>query len=311
MDTDTISLRAFSRVARRQSFAEAARELRMSTTAVSRRVAHLEQTLGVRLLHRTTRHVSLTTAGALALERAEQILADLDDLGDLMDGDERPRGHVRMTAGVSFGHAVLHAGLPRFLHDHPEVSVELVLTDRPVDLVTERIDLAVRIGHLGDSSLVARRLGEVPHLVCAAPRWVEGEGLLSIDDLAGLPRIVDTNQPRVWRLQGPDDMARELSAEGRYAVNNAHAALDACRTGLGLALLPCFVADEALAHGEIVDVLPGWTGPRLGVHSVVLQRRWASTAVRRLVAHVQTLIPRSVAASPASARRPAERPPES
>lgn len=292
MDTHSQDLRAFARVARLGSFAAAARELRISTTAVSRRVASLEERLGARLLHRTTRSVSLTPAGTEALERAERLLDDLDELRDAVAGDGHPRGHLRVTAGVSLGHAVLHEGLPDFLQSHPDVSVELVLTDRPLDLVAERIDLAVRIGTLTDSSLVARRLGLVAHRVCASPMWLEQHGPVSSNVLHALPRIVDTNQPRAWPLRGPDGARLEVEASGRYRVNSAHAARDACRAGLGLAMLPGFVVDPFLARGDLVDALPGWTGPDLGLYAVVLERRWMSAAVRALVEHVERLLSR-------------------
>ncbi|MEO0601980.1 MAG: LysR substrate-binding domain-containing protein, partial [Myxococcota bacterium] len=253
-------------------------------------VAALEDRLGTRLLHRTTRRVSLTPAGTEALERAERLLADLEELHDAVVGDGTPRGHCRVTAGVSLGHALLHEGLPVFLRQHPAVTVEVVLTDRHVDLVAERIDLAVRIGALADSELVAMRLGTVGHVVCAGPAWLDDQGPFAIDALEGIARVVDTNQPRVWTLSGPGAASIEVQAAGRYAVNSAHAARDACRAGLGLAMLPSFVARDDLEQGILVDALPGWRGPELGLYAVVLERRWMSAAVRALVEHVRSLV---------------------
>ncbi len=290
MDADTLNLRAFARVARLGSFAAAARELRLSTTAVSRRVGLLEEQLGARLLHRTTRRVSVTPAGTEALARAEQLLSDLQELHDVVAGDGRPRGHLRVTAGVSLGHALLHESLPGFLMVHPDVSVEVLLTDQHVDLVEERIDLAIRIGVLEDSGLVATRLGTISHVVCASPTRGTASSTTSAPGLVAAPRVVDTNQPRTWRLTGPADEVVEVPAEGRYAVNSAHAARDACRAGLGLAMLPSFVAQSDLASGALVDALPGWSGPTLGLYAVVLERRWMSAAVRALVDHVRRIV---------------------
>ena len=290
VDTKLLNLRVFVRVARLGSFAAAARELRLSTTAVSRRVASLEEGLGARLLHRTTRRLSLTPAGGVALERAERLLDDLQELKDAVAGDGRPRGHLRVAAGVSLGRAVLHEGLPAFIEAHPEVSIEVILNDRPVNLVDERIDLAVRIGRLADSSLVIRKLSSVGHLVCAAPHWLAARGPVDPEELQAYARIVDTNQPLAWRLTGPSGEGLEVEASGRYAVNNAHAARDACSSGLGLAMLPDFVARPLLARGDLVDALPGWTGPELGLYAVVLERRWASAAVRALIDHIEELI---------------------
>lgn len=289
MDTHSLDLRAFARVARLGSFAGAARELRLSTTAVSRRVSNLEDRLGARLLHRTTRQVSLTPAGTATLERAEQVLADLEELADVASGGDTPRGHIRVTAGVSLGHAMLHDAMPPFLQAHPDVSVELVLADRAFDLVTERIDLAIRIGTLPDSTLIARRLGTVRHVLCASPSWVAHQGPLTAEGLERCDRIVDTNQSRMWRLDGPKGQL-EVPALGRYAANSAHAALDACRAALGVAMLPDFVARPALAAGEIVDVLPAWRGPEVGLFAVVLERRWMSAAVRALVEHMRAMV---------------------
>ncbi len=294
VDASVLDLRAFVTVVRRGSFAAAARELRLSTTSVSRRIAKLEEKLGARLLHRTTRKVTLTRAGALAIDRAERALAELQELQDVVASDEHPRGHIRVTASVSLGHALLHERLPAFIQAHPDVSVEVLLTDRRTDLVAERIDLAIRVGELPDSSLVARRLGTVEHLVCAAPSWLERIGPLSVRRIEDYPRIVDTNQPLRWKLEGPDGARVELDATGRYAINSAHAARDACVQGLGLALLPAFVARTALSSGVLIDAFPGWSGPKLGLFSLVLTRRWASPAVRALVEHVQrdlTILP--------------------
>jgi DNA-binding transcriptional LysR family regulator len=289
MDANTLDLRAFARVARLGSFAAAARELRISSTAISRRVAALEESLGTRLLHRTTRRVSLTPAGKIALGRVERLLAELLELQEEVASDDTPRGRIRVTAGVSLGHSLLHQGLPLFLAAHPAVSVELVLTDQHVDLVAERIDLALRIGKLADSSLIARRIGWVEHIVCAAPDWLGRCGALNASDLHSHARVVDTNQPHHWQLSGPDGAQLAVEASGRYAVNSAHAALDACRAGLGLAMLPDFVARPSLERGELANALPGWMGPKLGLYAVTLDRRWVPAAVRALVEHMLRL----------------------
>ncbi|MEO1232483.1 MAG: LysR family transcriptional regulator [Myxococcota bacterium] len=291
MDASEMDLRAFVRVAHLGSFAAAARELRLSTTAVSRRVARLEEDFGGRLLNRTTRQVSLTSTGGVVLARAERILSDLQELRDLVAGDDNPRGHIRATAGVSLGQAVLQEGLPRFLEAHPDVSLEVVLSDRTMDLVAERIDVAIRIGKLADSGLFARKLATVGHTVCAAPAWLEAQGGLPPPDrIQTLARVVDTNQPSVWRLSGPNDETLEVEATGRYSVNSAHAARDACQAGLGLALLPDFVARPLLQERELVDAMTGWKGPELGLYAVTIERRWVSAAVRSLVAHIRELV---------------------
>ena len=276
-------MRVFVQVARQESFTAAGRTLRMSSTAVSRQVRQLEEHLGAKLLHRTTRRVSLTAAGQAALVRAEQVLADVAELEAVVGGDDTPRGTVRITAGVSLGSVRLQRLLFGFLAAHPEVSVELLLTDAQVDLVAERIDLAVRVGARRDSGLIARRLGEVGHRVCASPAWLAARGPVSPQNIAAMPHVVDTNQPAQWHLAGPGGEALAVTAQGQIAVNSAHAAQEACAAGLGLALLPDFVADEALAWGALVDAMPGWSGPRLVVQALYLERRHLSAAVRALL----------------------------
>lgn len=287
MDQDSQNLRAFTRVARLASFAAAARELRISTTTVSRRVAVFEEQLGARLLNRTTRRVTLTPAGVLALDQAEPILDALVELRASIAGDGTPRGHLRLTAGVSLGRSLLYDNLPSFLQDYPEVSVEVLLTDVHIDLVKERIDLALRIGDLPDSDLVARRLGTVELILCGAPDWVEMVGPLLPEQWAEQARIVDTNQGPIWHISHTDGRQLKIQATGRFAVNNAHAARDACQAGLGLALLPDFVAIPALQSGKLVRVLPEWSGPKPGFYGVVLQRRWVSPAVRALLEQIE------------------------
>ena len=185
--------------------------------------------------------------------------------------------------GLSF----LHGLLPAFLRDHANVTVEVLETDEHVDLLERRIDLALRIGALTDSGLIARRLAAVTHRVCAAPAWLDARAPLDATCLEALPRIVDTNQPGTWRLTGPDDQSVELPAHGRLAVNSAHGVRDACLAGMGLAMLPSFVVAADLEQGTLVDALPGWFGPELGLYAVVLERRWMSSAVRALMTHVQ------------------------
>ncbi|MFT4974341.1 MAG: DNA-binding transcriptional LysR family regulator [Myxococcota bacterium] len=278
-----LAMTVFEQVARHESFSGAAGALRMSSTAVSRHVRLLEDHLGVKLLHRTTRRVSLTPDGSASLDRIRQIIADVSELEAAVGGAGAPRGHLRVTAGVALGHERLHRLMPGFLQANPDVSVELILTDQHVDLVQERIDLAVRIGRMADSGLVVRRLGEVRHRICAAPEWLAQNPPVESGGLAELPRIIDTNQPAQWILRGPGGDVLQLPASGRYAVNSAHAARDACRAGLGLAMLPDLVACEDLDAGRLADAVPGWEGPRLVVQAAYLERRHLSAAVRALV----------------------------
>ncbi len=292
------AMSVFARVARLGGFAVAARELRLSTTAVSRHVAQLEEHLRVRLLQRTTRRVSVTEAGAAYLVRCERLLADLEELEDAVgDGRREPRGRLRVSAGVSFAQEQLHATMPRFLTRYPAVEVELVLSDRHVDLVGEGIDVALRVGRLPDSSLFARRIAPCSHVVCAAESYLEARGTpRTVDDLAAHDCIIDTNLPRGWRFVR-DGQPAPIREDGRYRVNSAHGACSAAVAGLGLAYLPAFVAGPSLHRGALV-ALPHLRAVDLHLYAVYPQARYLSSGVRAFIISWSMLLPTSLGTRP-------------
>lgn len=278
------AMEVFTEVARNESFAGAARTLRMSTSAVSRLVSALEEHLGVRLLQRTTRKVSLTDPGRAYFERCQALLEELSEIEQTM-GEQTGavRGRVRMTAGVSFAQEQLGRILPEFASSHPEVSIELVLTDQHLDLVADRFDLAIRIGDLQDSSLIARKLAPARHVACASPAYLQRRGTpRSPSDLERFDLVVDTNQPTRWWFT---KKKREVTvaARGRYQVNSAHAARDAALAGLGIAYLPTFVGGSDLQAGRLVPLFESWSATELGVYAVYPHARHLSAAVRSLV----------------------------
>ena len=247
-------MRVFTRVARLESFAGAARELRMSSTAVSRRVSDLENALEAQLLQRTTRRLSLTPAGEAYLARAESILLQLDELDDEVRGAEASAsGVLRVAAGFSFAQEQIAPLLPDLLARHPDLTVELELSDRTIDLVAEGIDVAVRIGKLEDSGLVARRLATSRLALVASPRYLEQHGRPdSLDALHDHACLIDRNQPRMWRFEG----GGRFEPTSRLRVNSAHAVLEAASRGLGIGLVPTFVSGPAIAAGRVEALLP-------------------------------------------------------
>ena len=278
------AMKVFARVARLGGFSAAARELDLSTTAVSRHVSQLEEHLRVRLLQRTTRRLSLTDVGAAYLERCERILADLHELEDaLCQGQQNPRGRLRITAGVSFAQEQLGAVMPTFVRRYPELEVELLLSDRHLDLIGEGLDLAVRIGRLPDSSLFARRLAPIRHAVCASPAYIAANGAVTAPgQLSRHTCIIDTNQPKTWWFQGPDG-EQTVTVTGRYRVNSAHGACDAVIAGLGLAYLPTFVAGPRIESGAIVPQLAGYRTTELAMYAVYPENRYLSAGVRAFI----------------------------
>ncbi|MEM9491187.1 MAG: LysR family transcriptional regulator [Myxococcota bacterium] len=278
------AMTVFARVARLGAFSAAARELQLSTTAVSRQVAQLEEHLGVRLLQRTTRRLSITDAGAAYLSRCERILADVHELEDaLSEGQDNPRGRLRISAGVSFAQEQLGTLMPAFVERYPDLEVDLLLTDRHLDLITEGIDVAVRIGRLSDSSLIARRLAPIRHALCASPAYLAEHGGISAPaELAGHHCIIDTNQSRTWWFEGEGGV-ENVVAEGRYRVNNGHGACDAARAGLGVAYLPTFIAGSHLASGELIRLMPGYRVAEMTMFAVYPENRYLSASVRAFI----------------------------
>ena len=215
---------AFVKVAETHSFSEAARRLRLSKSLVSRQIAALEAELGARLFHRTTRSMTLTEAGRGYFERASRILADLDDANrSVTQLQSAPRGRLRVSAPMSFGFLHLAPALADFLARYPDVEVDITLNDRFVDLVDEGFDVAVRIGSLEDSSLVARKLAPIRRVVCASPAYLNARGVpASPDDLKTHDCVCNTNVPmaREWGFIKSDGRPWPVEVRGRMTTNN-------------------------------------------------------------------------------------------
>ena len=280
-----VAMEAFVRVADGRSFSLAARQMRLSKSVVSRQIAALEAALGARLLQRTTRTLTLTEAGRLYLERARRILADIDEagrpVGQLSDA---PRGQLRVSAPMSFGFLHLAPAIPAFLARHPDVTVDMSLTDRFVDLVEEGFDVAVRIGQLRDSSLVARRLAPSRLVVCASPEYLARRGVPRVPaDLAGHECLHNTNIAGDWRFVAPDGGMQAIEVSGRLAANNGDALQAAARAGAGLIYLPSFIVGDDLQAGRLVSVLDDFTLVGSTVNAVYPHARHLSPKVRVFV----------------------------
>ena len=258
------AMAVFARVVEAEGFSRAARELGLSKSAVSKQVSRLEDALGVRLLYRTTRRLSLTEAGATFFEGCQRVVAAAEAAERAVTHLAAvPSGRLRVNAPMSFG--VYHVGpaLPEFMARYPELSVEMTLNDRVVDLVEEGFDLGLRIVKLEDSSLIARRLAPNRRVLCAAPAYLEAHGRpAALEDLKDHECLLYSNQVsgNVWRLYGPGG-ERLLRVAGRLRVNNGDALLAAAIGGLGTAFLPTFICGEALRAGQLVHVLPEWSEP--------------------------------------------------
>jgi DNA-binding transcriptional LysR family regulator len=281
------AIEAFVRVAEAQSFSAAARRLRASKSAVSRNVGALEADLGVRLFHRTTRSLTLTEAGRGYFERAQRILADLDEAKEAVSQlQAAPRGRLRVSAPMSFGFLHLAPALPDFLARYPEVAIDLVMNDRFVDLIDEGFDVAVRIGAMEDSSLIARKLAPMRRVVCASPGYFAAQGApRTPDDLKGHACLLNSNiaSSREWRFTAPDGAAWPVEVQGRLSANNGDALRVAALKGLGIANLPTFIVGGDLQAGTLVTALDAFITQNFSMHAVYPHSRHLSPKVRAFV----------------------------
>jgi DNA-binding transcriptional LysR family regulator len=251
----------FVAVAEQASFSGAARALGLPKSTVSRGVSRLEAELGVRLLHRTTRRVALSNAGAALLERtAPHLTALRAALGDLPDVEDQPAGLLRVSAPVDLGISALPELICRFAARYPSVSIDVRLSNAYVDLVAERFDLALRIGgkRLVDSSLAAKRAGDIALQLYAAPSYVARRGTPRTPADAGEHEWVVFRDGSAIALDGPGG-ATKVVPRGRLATDDMTFARAAARQGVGIALLPGFLAEPDVAAGALVRVLPRWS----------------------------------------------------
>ena len=279
------AMQAFVAVADLQGFAPAARKLKLSPSAVTRLIAALEERLGARLLQRTTRQVALTDAGARYLERARRILADVEEAERAAEGERtRPSGRLVVSAPVGFGRLHVSPLMAAYLKRYGEVSGELRLEDRLVNLVEDGVDLAVRIGALADSTLVARQVGEMRRIVVASPSYLKSRGEPKRPaDIASHDTIqFGASAASDWRFV---EEGREVRVDHmpRLATNSADAAVQYASAGGGLTRVLAYQAAAALTRGRLKVVLQKFEVPRLPINVVYPTSRLLSAKVRTFI----------------------------
>lgn len=283
---DLEGMALFVRVAEAGSLSAAGRALGLPKATVSRRIARLERRLGTQLLRRSTRALSLTGAGQALLGRAAPLVADAAAAErEILAGSGTPAGLLRVTAPVAFGQAVLLPRLADFLGRHGAVRLDLELTERRANLVAEGFDLAVRMGELEDTELVARRIGTIQRRLVAAPGYAARNRLPAHpEELRGHDCLVVAPDLRHWALRPtPDGPEVVVPVAWRAAVRDMAALHGATLLGLGIALIPCFLADRELAAGRLLTVLPGWEAAAAPVMALRSSARAPSAALRRLI----------------------------
>ncbi|MNV04820.1 HTH-type transcriptional regulator DmlR [compost metagenome] len=276
------AMNVFVEVVERGSLTAAAEALEMSRAMVTRYLAEVERWLGARLLHRTTRRISLTGPGEAALLRFRQILAIGDELhGELATDNPEPHGLIRVTASVSFGQIHLAAAVAAFVKRHPLTRVELLLVDRVVNLVEERVDIAVRISRAIDPSLIARPLAPCRSVLCAAPSYLAERGTPATADALAAHNCLTHHYvgKSVWHLQR-DGRKIAVAVGGNISANEASLLLEAVRAGAGIAMLPTYQIAPLLRSGELIEVLPDYEVEGLGIHAVYASRRQLPTIMR-------------------------------
>ncbi|MBO9662842.1 LysR family transcriptional regulator [Dokdonella sp.] len=259
IDLNDVAL--FVQVVKAGSFAEAARRTGMPSNTASRRIQQLEEQLGLRLLHRSTRKLTLTDAGeALYARSAEQIEIVSEAAQELAEGSRVPSGKVRVAAPADFFYWFEPSWVQEFLLEHPKVRLDFVLSDRRADLVAEGIDVAIRAGAIHEPTLIARRVGSNRAFLAASPAYLATHGTpQSLDDLATHDCLVlqSTAGRAVWHLDGPEGPA-DVEVRGRFQANSAFALLKAGVAGMGIVLLPDVTTRQAMHSGQLVRVLPDY-----------------------------------------------------
>lgn len=280
------SMEVFVRVVECGSFAGAAAAMNLSRGMVSKHVLALEERLSVRLLNRTTRTLNLTEAGAGYFERCRQIVQDAEEADRAASQLQRePRGDLRINAPMTFGSMHLAPALPDFLCQYPDMSVDLVLNDRVIDLVDEGFDVAIRIARMPDSSLIARKIAPCRMVLCAAPSYLSQFGTpTTAQDLTGHRCLLYSlsASPREWTLSGPDGPVT-IRVNGPLRANNGQALMDAAVNGLGILMLPTFIAGDHLADGSLTPILTDFTPQPLTINAVYPHNRHLSAKVRAFV----------------------------
>ena len=284
---DTIDgMRTFVAVVSDGAFSRAAERLNMSPQLVSKYVAQLESRLGARLLNRSTRRISITEVGQAYYERCVDVLAEIDEMEDAVgDATTAARGTLRINAPMTFGTLHLSTAIAEYQRGQPGVSIDLTLDDRVVDIVSEGFDVAIRIGRLRESSLVARKLAPVRLVVCASPDYLDARGVpdspSDLQDHECLRYSLSSHSDR-WQFKEGGE-THEVQVHGSFLANNGDAIRLAALAGRGIALQPTFIVGEDIRAGRLQLVLRDYEVDPMGIYAVYAHRKYLSGKVRTFV----------------------------
>ena len=282
---DLNEIAIFVKVVDAGSFTGAAKNLGLPKSTVSRKITQLEERLGVRLLQRTTRTLSLTDTGSAYYNQCSRIIGDVEEANiAVTEMQSKPKGLLRITAPMLFGTWVLSDLVSNFLKSNPEIQVEIVLTDQSLDLIQEGIDVAFRVGTLADSSLIARPLGEVNVVLCASPHYIEQHGSPQHPNELKQHSIVSWAQGDSWSFDHPESLS--VDVKPRVQVNDAQSLHKMALNGLGIARLPTFICAQDIAEKKLTPLLCNWSFNAVPIHAIYPSNRHLSVKVRSFVDYV-------------------------
>lgn len=283
-----LAMQVFVRVVEANGFTRAAESLKMPKAFVTTLIQQLESRLGIKLLNRTTRHVSVTADGAAYYERCVRILADVEETEQSLGHVRRaPAGRLRVDVPASIGRTLFAQALPGFFVRYPEIKLEMGCTDRPIDLLEEGVDCVVRGGTLPDSGYVARRVGELEMVTCATPSYLAHYGVPATPEELASHRHINyfsSKTGKIFEFDFERNGSRvSFAADGPIAVNDSNAYLALGLTGLGIMQIPRYAVRDELAKGALVQVLPEWRSEPIPLHVLYPQNRHLSNKVRVFV----------------------------
>jgi len=271
----------FAKVVESKSFSRAAEQLGIGKSAVSMRISQLEKELGIRLLHRTTRHLRLSEAGQAYYQGCIRVVEEAQRANDRAKTYKNDvSGFLKMTCPVGFGNRVLLPAMQTFLAENPNIEIELVQEDRDLNLVTEGIDLAIRVASLPDSSMIAKPLAATRVVVCASPDYFKKNGMpTSITDMENHPWILFSHVPARLKYQH-NNQQYVINTRGKVTVNNEQARLTLAKAGFGLAFMPMYEAWEAINNGQLQEVTVETHAPLLPITALYHDRQYISTKIK-------------------------------
>ena len=280
-------IKSFVALVESGSISKAAERMDIAVSAVSRRLKELESSLGVQLVQRTTRKMHITEAGEKFYRRCGRLLDDLEEAKhEASNTATALSGTLRIATPLSFGVAHLSPAIAAFMHLHPQIKIELDMSDRRIDLVEEGLDLAIRIGTLEDSSLMARKLASVRHVVCASPDFLNRHGIPSTpQDLSALPALCYGNlsQPDTWHYHDKDSKPGQVKVPMRMRANNGDALVEAAIAGLGVLCEPSFIVHGSVERGVLKPLLTDYQWNPMGIFAVYPQTKHMPTRVRAFI----------------------------